>query len=178
MNKSETPVVRRVAWPLIIPQFLTVIILTVVAYLLLRPPSWQIPILISCGLYLLYSYGSRLLLIKPHREGIRLFNQRKYKEAISKFEESYRFFSTHEWIDRYRSLTLMTPAAMGFREMALINLAACYFLLGNTAKAKTYYQQALVEFPDSQMAKTALRQLEMVEAKSKADKTARQQAKD
>jgi tetratricopeptide (TPR) repeat protein len=162
--KSETPVIRRIAWPLIIPQFAAMILLAAILYIILRPPTWQLPIFISCGLYLLYSYGSRLLLIRPHREGIRLFNQRKYKEAIARFEESYRFFSAHSWIDRYRSLTLMTPAAMGFREMALINLAACYFLLGNTAKAKAYYEQALSEFPDSQMAKTALRQLEQIEA--------------
>lgn len=165
--KSETPAIRRIAWPLVIPQFMTVAVLAAIAYVLLRPPSWQFPIVLGCGLYLLYSYSSRLILTRPHREGIRLFNQRKYKEAIPWFEESYRFFSTHDWIDRYRSLTLMTPAAMSFREMALINLAACYFLLGNSAKARGYYQQAQSEFPDSQMAKAALRQLETIEKRAK-----------
>ena len=58
---------------------------------------------------------------------------------------------------------MMSPSAMSYREMALINIAFAYSQIGNGIKAKEYYQQTQQEFPDSGMANAALKMIESVE---------------
>jgi tetratricopeptide (TPR) repeat protein len=107
-------------------------------------------------IYLAYSYSSRSLLLKHHRQGRTLTDQGNYEEAIKAFEKSYDFFSRNSWVDRFRYLTMMTPAYQSFREMALLNIAYCYGQLGDKDRTKVYYQRTLQEFPESSMAQTAL----------------------
>jgi hypothetical protein len=40
--------------------------------------------------------------------------------------------------------------------MALVNMAFCYSQLGDGLKSKELYEKTLIEYPDSQIAKTAL----------------------
>ncbi len=47
--------------------------------------------------------------------------------------------------------------------MALVNIAFSYTQIGNGQKAKEYYKQALSEFPQSIIAKSALKMIEAAE---------------
>jgi len=58
---------------------------------------------------------------------------------------------------------MMSPSAMSFREMALINIAFAHSQIDNGEKAKHYYQRALDEFPNNGMAIVALRMIESAE---------------
>jgi len=44
--------------------------------------------------------------------------------------------------------------------MAMINMAFCYGQIGNGKKSKELYEKALEMFPESQMAKVALKMFE------------------
>ncbi len=157
---SKAPVVRRISWPLVIPQLLAMGLAIAAIELIIRPATFYHSILWGCAIYLIYSFGSRFLLTRAQRQGMRLTRSGKYQEAIAAFEKSYQFFRRFDWIDRYRFVTLMNPSAMSYREMALINIAYCYVQLGNKEKAREYYQKTLEDFPQSQLAKNYLTILE------------------
>jgi TolA-binding protein len=63
---------------------------------------------------------------------------------------------------------MMSPSAISYREMALVNIAFSVSQLGQGTDAKEYYQRALDEFPNSAMAKAALRLIESVENPDRA----------
>ncbi|MBZ0287495.1 MAG: tetratricopeptide repeat protein [Anaerolineae bacterium] len=153
---SKTPVIRQISWLMVIPQLLVMAALIVFVAVLFRPEPLIMAVTYGSFLYLLYSYGSRWLLLKSHRQGMDLTQDKDYQGAIEKYSESYKFFSDYPWIDRYRYLTMMSPSLISFREMALINIAFCYSQMGDYANTKHFYQKALAEFPDSEMAKVAL----------------------
>lgn len=157
---AKTPVVRRISWPLAIPQLLAMVIAIAAIELIIRPATFYHSILWGCAIYLVYSFGSRFLLTRAHRQGMQLTKSGKYQEAIAAFEKSYQFFSRYDWIDRYRFVTLMNPSAMSYREMALINIGYCYVQLGKKEEAREYYQKTLAEFPHSELAKNYLKILE------------------
>jgi tetratricopeptide (TPR) repeat protein len=156
---AKATVVRRVSWPLVIPQLVAMGIVIAAIELLIRPATFYHSILWGCAIYLVYSFGSRLLLTRAHRAGRQLATAGKFKEAIAAFEKSYTFFSRYSWLDRYRYITLMSPSAMSYREMALINIGYCYVQLGKKARAREYYEKALEEFPQSVLAKNNLKLL-------------------
>ena len=118
-----------------------------------------------CGAaaYLVYSIGSRFLIPRAHRRGMRLFRRQQYEQAISAFHESYDFFTRNVWLDRYRAAIMLSPSAMTYREMALCNIAFCYSQIGEGGKAKDYYRRALAEFPNNGLAQAALRLIESAE---------------
>ncbi|HJT30655.1 MAG TPA: tetratricopeptide repeat protein [Pirellulales bacterium] len=120
-------------------------------------------VMLGAAAYLAYSIGSRMLIARDHRRGVRLYRQQQFAAAIQAFEDSYQFFARNPWIDRFRSLVMMSPSAMSYREMALCNIAFCYSQLGNGENAQTYYRRALDEFPNSGLAAAALRMIESVQ---------------
>lgn len=89
-------------------------------------------------------------------------------DAIPHFEKSYEFFARHIWMDKYRYLVMLSSGRLSYREMALINIAFCYGQAGNGIMARGYYERTLQEFPDSSVAKTALKFIGSV-AKHPAD---------
>jgi tetratricopeptide (TPR) repeat protein len=112
------------------------------------------------GIYFAYAWLTRLLIPRDHRRGIRLVRQGRYEEAIQAFENSLSFFTRHSWIDRLRAITMLSPSAMSYREMALCNTAFCYSQIGQGAKSKAIYQSVLAEYPDNLLAPASLRMLE------------------
>lgn len=82
--------------------------------------------------------------------------QKQFEAAITCFENSYEFFCNKPWIDDYRSLVLVSPSRVSYREMALLNIAFCLGQLGRQAEAKEYYKRTLEEFPGSQIAHAGL----------------------
>lgn len=155
---SGTPMVQQVSWPAVLPQLIAIGVAIGIAYFL----GVRDAVLWGAVAYLAYSFGSRELIARAHRAGIRLVKQQRFAEAIPKFQESFDFFERNPWVDSFRSLTLMSPSAMSYREMALANIAFCYGQLGDGQQSRAYYQKCLELFPSSGLATAALRMLDSV----------------
>ena len=115
---------------------------------------------VGAGVYLVYSIGSRFLLLRAHRAGMRLVRREQFSDAIPHFQHSYEFFTHHRWIDDWRFVTLLSSSEISHREMALVNLAFCHAQLGSGEKAREYYLQAVREYPGSPVAEAGLRMIE------------------
>lgn len=157
---SKTPFVRQVSWIMVVPQIVAMVASVCIVHIVLRPDVFSVSLILGCGVYLAYSIGSRQFIASAHRTGIRLSRRGKFQAAIPQYERSYQFFTRHEWIDRFRSLVLMSPSATSYREMALVNIAFCHAQLGNAELAKLYYQKTLEKFPGSLMATTSLKMID------------------
>lgn len=159
-TSQRVPTVRPISWLATIPQLVALSAAVTVGWFATHSSTG-----VFCGavVYLTYSFGSRRIIPRAHRRGIRLLQAQRFEEAIRAHEESYEFFTRHAWLDRFRSVMMMTPAAMSYREMSLINIAFAYSQIGDGKKAKEYYLRARDEFPESAMAGAALAMIESVE---------------
>ena len=149
---SKIPVVRQINWISIIPQLVILGIIFII---------WKLinigdPFLSTLVTYLIISISVRFLIPRDHRNGMLLVKQEKFSEAIVYFEKSYDFFSRHNWIDKYRFVTLLSSSRMCYKEMALANIAFCYGQIGNGLKSKEYYEKTLQEYPDNGIARAGL----------------------
>lgn len=99
--------------------------------------------------YILLSRGVRACLLPYQNKGIHLLKRGSYQAAIACFKCSYACLTRHSWLDKYRSLLLLSSSKISYREMALYNIALCYGMLGDGENSLAYYQQLLKEFPHS-----------------------------
>jgi tetratricopeptide (TPR) repeat protein len=149
---SKVPILRQISWISIIPQFMIMGIILIIWILL----NVSDPFLNMILTYLIISISLRFLIPHDHRKGMSLVKQEKFAEAIDFFEKSYAFFSQHNWIDKFRFVTLLSSSRMCYKEMALVNIAFCYGQIGNGLKSKEYYERTLLEYPDNGIAKAGL----------------------
>lgn len=154
---SGRPIVRQIAWVSLIPQIGIMLVLIILTSMIFGSSSPATDIVIL--FYLLYPLISRRLIAHNHRTGIKLFKSGAYAPAILEFEKSYEFFTKHRWIDKYRFIILLSSSKISYTEMALLNIAFCHSQLGDGPKAKQYYEKTLSQFPDSEMAKSALKMM-------------------
>jgi tetratricopeptide (TPR) repeat protein len=157
---SRVPVFRPIHWPALL---LHVVLIALAFWIGSRVTVDPLGAGFGGLVFIGYSLLTRKLLTTAHRRGIRYMKQQRYEQAIEAFRESYAFFNRHAWVDRYRAITMLSCAAMSYREMSLINLAFAYSQLGDGRAAKEFYQLAIREFPKSGMAAAALRLIESVE---------------
>ncbi len=83
-------------------------------------------------------------------------------------EASDASFRRHGWLDRWRLVTMLSPSAIGYREMALRNIGFFQSQLGRKEAAKTAYRRARAEFPESRVARQTLKMIETFEQPSAA----------
>jgi tetratricopeptide (TPR) repeat protein len=155
---SQTPMIRQVSWMAMIPSIIALVIATSIGFSV-DPENgvlWGIIAFAACSL------ASRELIPRAHRAGIRLTKQKQFAEAIPKFQESFDFLERHPWIDKFRSVILLSSSAASYREMALANIAFCYTQIGKGEEGRRYYEKCLEKFPNSGLAITALRMLDSV----------------
>jgi len=157
---SEARVVRKIAWHYTIPQLLIMLVLIILGWKILSPQDFWRGSVYGVVVYLVYSFGSRSIILKNHRRGIYLSKLGSYADAIDEFQLSYRFLSRHQWVDRYRCVTMLDSSAIPYREMALCNIAYSHVHLQEPAQALQYYRRALTEFPESELAKNGVLHLE------------------
>ena len=148
--------VRQISWIAVIPQIIALSISIALASHLFGRQG----IVIGGCSYLAYSIGSRILIPRYHRRGIRLLKQQRFADAIPLFRQSLKFFNAHSWIDRYRSIVLMSPSAVCYREMALANIGFCYSQIGDGVQARKNFKTCLELFPDNGLATTAVRMID------------------
>lgn len=153
---SSLPIIRQVAWLSVVPQVVLMLGLVSVAQI----SAIDEPFLVGTAAYLLLLFTLRSVIAKHHRAGVKLFKQERFAEATHEFEKSYRFFSEHSWLDRWRAITVLSSSRVSYREMALLNLAFCLAQSGQKAQALATYQKALAEFPEGKLAPTAIRMLD------------------
>ncbi|PHQ32220.1 hypothetical protein CEE69_26710 [Rhodopirellula bahusiensis] len=94
------------------------------------------------------------------RAALKLMAEERYADAAKVFEKGYRFFDEHRWYDRNRAFTMLDYSGMDYREMMLANWATNLALAGDKQKARELYRQCLELYPESRLAKPALRFLE------------------
>jgi tetratricopeptide (TPR) repeat protein len=105
----------------------------------------------------------RSFIPKSHRKGLSLYKENRFLEGIDSFQKSYDFFCQHNYLDKYRYLLLLSSSKMGYKEMALNNIAFGYSQIGDGKKAKEYYERLLLEFPKNGIAKAALKMIDSFE---------------
>lgn len=152
---SKIPTTTQIAWLSIIPQFLVLGLLILIALLFITDSS--LAIMAGAFIYLLLSITLRQVIAKDHNRGMRYIKAGNFRSAIPCYEASYQFFSKNGWLDKYRYLTLLSSSKISYKEMALCNIAFCYVQLGDLEKGREYYTHALNEFPNSILASTALK---------------------
>ena len=158
---SNIPTVRQISWISVIPQISFMLILIFIYHKM----NLKEPTLYGAITYLTISMSLRYFVPKSHREGLKLTKENKFENAIPKFENSYKFFTENNWIDKYRFITLLSSSKMNYKEMALCNIAFCYGQIGNGQKAIEYYKKTLAEFPENGLAKAGLKMLTSFENK-------------
>ncbi|MCZ4408797.1 hypothetical protein O3Q51_08260 [Cryomorphaceae bacterium 1068] len=152
---STVPTFRQVAWISLFPHLLVMGIFMLIWYQF----DTSAFILYGAATYLILSQFLRQTIAKEHRKGMASVKREDFKNAIPHFEQSYAFFKKYDWVDKYRFLTLLSSGKISYKEMALNNIAFCYGQMGNGKASKEYYERTLKEFPESGIAKAALRLL-------------------
>jgi tetratricopeptide (TPR) repeat protein len=157
------PPIRQISWPMVFLELGWLGVLTMGGALLFYDELGIQSFALGAGWFLIHSFGVKALLTQSQRRGMYLTRHGYFEQAIPVYKQSYAFFRKHWWIDRYRALTLLTPSAMSYREMALINIAYCYAQLGEGQQAKSTYERVLAEFPNNRMAKSTLNLINSIE---------------
>lgn len=114
-------------------------------------------VLWGAAAFVVYSIGSKRILGRHHRAGIAMVKRRQFREAIALFQQGLEFFDRHPWLDRFRSVVMLSASAMCYREMALTNIAFCYAQLGDGKRAREWYDACLARFPENGIAIASLR---------------------
>ncbi len=151
---SNKMIVRRIAWISVVLQFLLIVILAAVFHIFIT--SYTDALNLALCFYLGAFILLRNLVPRNHRKAIHAYKAGDYLQAIAEFDKSYAFFMRHPWVDRYRFLVLLSSSRLSYTEMALVNAAFCHAQAGNGPKAVEYYEKALRQFPDSEMARSGL----------------------
>jgi len=165
LMNANIPTVRRIAWLYMIPHLLVMFGLILLLWKVQFRNNFNLAMLYGALGYLVYSFGSKALLLRHHRRGINFSKLRLFPEAISEFQSSYSFLSKYSWIDKYRLVTMLDSSAIPYREMALCNVAFSYAQVDEKSRAEEFYRKALEEFPESALAKSGLEYVESRERK-------------
>ena len=153
---SKRPIIRQVSLNAVVLQIFIIWAMMGLA----RLAGFNDPFVPIVIVYLCLFIGLRKMIPRNHRRGVAFLRVKEFEKAAQEFEASYRFFERHPWLDRFRYLTLLSASRISYREMALLNSAYCYGLIGDGRKMKEYYEKALQRFPDSDIAKLSLQMIE------------------
>lgn len=176
----STPRLTLWSWIRALPQFAVLGASIFVAYALLPSGQKRAALLVGGVAYLVYSFGSRMIITRHHRAGIRAFRRGRYGDAIKHYDESIAFFERHSWVDRFRAITVMSPSIWTYHEMALMNRAFAHSQLGDGVASRHGYERVIREYPQNQIAHQALRMLNSMKEKTerKANQTVESNAVD
>lgn len=153
---------RRQAWPLYVLLFAVFLTL----FRSLPPAHLPYGVLAATAGMLLYIFLSRAVLTRSHRRGIRLVKAKQFDAALPHFAASVAFFEQNGWIDRWRSVVLLSMSAMSYREMGLCNMAFCHSQARRGPEAKALYEQILAEYPENGIAEASLNMMRSVGGES------------
>jgi tetratricopeptide (TPR) repeat protein len=156
---SQPPIVRKTAWLYTIPQLLILFALMIVGAIF-SANNFGYGGAYGAAAFLIYSFGSKSVLLRNHRKGIYFAKLNSYQNALREFQLSYQFLDKHQWVDKYRFLVMLDSSAISYREMALCNIAYSHVQLRQPVEALQYYRRALEQFPKSHLAKDGIAHVE------------------
>ncbi len=145
---------RQVNWSVFIPHGILVALISFL--LIFIGLDTELSILASAVFYLGLSMLLQRLVPFHHRMGFRLLMQKDYENAALAFQQSWENFNKNSWLDKYRSVFMLSASKISYREMALINRSLCYWQMGDSEKALKSYEEVLKYFPNSKMAIDAI----------------------
>jgi tetratricopeptide (TPR) repeat protein len=157
--RQPMPVVRQLQGSALIPQIVALAALTLAAYACFPSLSLFQDTVVAALAYLIFCRTTRTLLTRAHIRGIKAYRAQRFEDAITHFQASYEFFSSHRKLDAWRSLLLGVASPNPYRIIALCNMAYCYTQVNDGAKAIALYEQALQESPGCMLACVNLRAL-------------------
>lgn len=167
MSETNIPTLRRTSMMMVFSQAAVVALVIGIINVVTQPVSPISSIAAGIMFYIVYSFGSRMILTAAHRRGVKRVREKKWQAAVKAFEESYAFFTRFAWLDEYRFITMLTPTSISYREMALNNMGFALVQMGNNKQAKQHYAKLLEQFPQSDLAGTAHRVLAAIEKQGK-----------
>lgn len=109
-----------------------------------------------------YAFVSRRIILSGYYRGMKCLHAKAFDAAILSFRECADFLAEHQWIDRFRVVTMLSASAISFREMCLCNLAFTLTRDQKIDEATRAYQEVLLEFPGSLLASTSLESIELI----------------
>lgn len=152
---SPVPIVRPIVWRNALTNLAVLALFCTIGFFLNR--QWGV--VVGVILFWITSLSLRNILASHHRSAIRYCASKQWANAIEEYRKSIEFFSQYPWVDRYRAVTMLS-SGLSYREMGFLGLGFCYGQIGKGDEAFSTYRQCLAEFPNSQMAATALRLME------------------
>ena len=156
--KSEKKIADPSILPGVLAQLLVIVLLTVIFNYL----GLENALFIALIIYLPLAFLLKRVVPINQTKGVAMVKAGNIEGALDQFQKSYLFFSNYPWLDKYRALLLLTINNLSYTEMALLNAAYCYDLLGDKVKAEEVYKEILIKFPDSLRAKAALQRYQQV----------------
>ena len=159
---SKTPIVRPISWLNASISVGVLALLCSIGFFL----GGSAGVMFAALFYVILSQLLRRTIPINHRKAISYVKNCDFQNAIREFERSEQFFTDNAWVDRFRSLTMLSSAGMSYREMAMTSLAFCHAQVGDGKTAREYYTRCIDEYPDNEMARTALRLMDAGAAQS------------
>lgn len=93
-------------------------------------------------------WGLRLFFQRQYRRGVQQMYRGDYAAAALSFQESWNYYRSKPWIDRYCFLTMFSSSAIPYEEMSMNNLALCLLHQGKDKKALEIYKKLRAKDPD------------------------------
>ncbi|MCE9557078.1 MAG: hypothetical protein K8T91_27335 [Planctomycetes bacterium] len=155
---SRIPVVRQMSWAGLV-FFAACLGLCVLLGILIDPTRGA---LFGLAIFYLWFLCVSRLIARHHHAAVRLAKKKQFEQAIEEYRQSLAFFERNTWIDRFRFVVMFSLSSISYREMDLLGVAFCYGQIGDGTRSLATYRQCLEEFPDSEMAASALRLLDSV----------------
>jgi tetratricopeptide (TPR) repeat protein len=159
---KKFPQVKQLAWMSLVIQ-IGWMLLFMIAANAIWPGTLYAP-MVGVLIYLVIQSILKNAIEAPLTKAMRLLSLGEFRQAIAQFEAAYAFYTRRPLIDRYRYF-LKLSSIYTYREIVLIDLAACYSQVGEGEKSKQVYRRVLKEFPNNRVAQVSLKAIEAWEAK-------------
>lgn len=153
------PLINYISWKSVLPPLLVATVLILLAKFLFPVRDLAEAFIIGGGVFVAYTFGARHFIASANRKGLKAVARKDYDAAIEHFNRSYAFFSEHEWLDRFRSITLMSSSLWSYREMALMNILTANVRKKDFAAASEACRRVLEEFPENQIVRSTYEML-------------------
>lgn len=121
--------------------------------LILQQTKVELYWLLTLAIYILLSVYLKVMIPRWHMKGLFYVRKGEFKGATRAFQKSYNFFFNHEWVDKYRAITLFSTSNFSYREMALMNIIYCNECLNKPDQVRKYHKLLKKEFPDNPYSK-------------------------
>jgi len=134
------------------------VILFALWYLMLG--TWQAALLGAVISFCVLGWGLRLFFQRHYRRGVQQMYQKDYAAAAKAFQESWDYYRSKPWIDKYCFLTMFSSSSIPYEEMSMNNLALYLLHQGKDKKALEIYKKLRAKNPDFPYIERSINEIE------------------